>query len=144
MYHFFSAVGGAMLPVMPGDELRDAGCCAGSSAASPASESLGSVPLSINALRDAGPDEVEREQDQRREDRHEDHRERGATGFLRRRPGDLLELRGDLVREVIDAIVAIRDDADDGSTDRGGEADLEIAGRRRSKRAPHPVEAPLQ
>src|SRR4051812_41525705 len=108
MYHFFSAVGGAMLPVMLGDELRGAGSWACSSAAS---ESLGSVPLSINALRDAGPDEVEREQDQRREHSHEDHGERRAAGLLCRRPGDFLELRRDLVREAVDLVVAVRDHA---------------------------------
>src|SRR5215467_7889811 len=116
MYHFFSPRSGA----------ADSPC--GASVDAPASALFGwpeSVPpalsatLAIDQLREVRPDEVEHAEDHRGDDRHDDDNEGGRTDFLGGRPGDLLELAGDLVRQVVDAVVTIERDANDHGSDPG-------------------------
>src|SRR3569623_286709 len=109
MYHFFSAPAGRGMAGTPSAAAADLGCsgCAGASVVGAGV----SVPLSINQLREVRPDEVEQTEDQCRDDRHDDDDERCRADFLGGRPGDLLALGGDLVGEVINAIVLVRDGA---------------------------------
>ena len=67
----------------------------------------GSVPLSINQLREVRPDEVEQTEDDRREIAMTITTNVAVRTSLAGRPGDLLELGGDLVGEVVDVIVAV-------------------------------------
>src|SRR5215212_2595118 len=97
MYHFFSPAGAA--GAAPPD-VSSAGSAASVSSAS----ASGAVDLPIDQLRQVGPDEVEHAEDGRRDDGHRHHDERGGADLLPRRPGDLLQLTGDLVGQRVDAI----------------------------------------
>src|SRR4051812_923490 len=113
MYHFFSAVGGAVtwpLDVM-GCPLPSAFsvCSIGGADSSADSDSWGSFgpALSINQLRDVRPHEVEQTENDGRNDRHDDDDQRCRADFLRARPRDLLELRRHLVGEAVILVAAI-------------------------------------
>src|SRR5688572_12508322 len=98
MYHFFSAVGaggatGGSEPL----SLPDGDTASGASSSGIDANSLSTV-LPIDQLREVRPDEVEQAEDDGRDDRHDDHHEGGCAHFLRRRPGDLLQLSGDFIR----------------------------------------------
>src|SRR5690606_36524736 len=108
MYHFFSAVGGAMFwpfvdvgssAVVPAagaaDFVSPSACSTGGAVCSCSSVSFGSGDdaLSINQLREVRPDKVEQAENDCRDDRHDDHHDRCGADFLGRRPGDLLQLR---------------------------------------------------
>src|SRR5690348_4008893 len=127
MYHFFSAVGGGIEgvesePVVDDDDDEP-------ELVAP-SESFGSgaATLSIDQLREVRPGEVEQAEDDSGDDCHDDHRRRSPTYLFGGGPGDLLELARDFIREVIEAIVAVGDDARDDCDRRGEERDRDLAG----------------
>src|SRR5829696_7434132 len=110
MYHFLSPTGaaGAAAGVCDASSPPPPDC----SVATPVSVvSSGAAELAIHELRQVRPQHVEQPEDDGRDDRHDDDDHRGGADFFRGRPGDLLELAGDFVREGVDAIVAVESDA---------------------------------
>src|SRR5256885_16844499 len=92
MYHFFSRdwpTAGVMVPPSSGvDSLTTASV----------TSSSGVARLPINKLRELSPGGVvDNAEHDRRDDRHDDHRERRRAHFLDRGPRDLLELAPDFV-----------------------------------------------
>jgi hypothetical protein len=86
---------------------------------------------------------VEQAEDERRDERHDDDDERRRANLFGGRPCDLLELAGHLVRELIEAVVAVEHDACCRGDDRGDQRDPRLGGSR-TEVAPDPVDRPLQ
>src|SRR5262245_30955517 len=143
MYHFFSATGAA--GVGAGDSLPVSSPTGGAAASGDTSSSGAaayalSTVLPIDQLREVRPDHVEQAEDDRGDDRHDDHDHGGCADFLGSRPRNLLQLARDFIGEPVILVAAVHRDARDDRDDTRDQRDAEFTRQRlRREIAPDPI-----